>query len=160
MVLLITSADRGQECVQAIQRATSEEVHWAADTKTAMGEFRRHQFSVVVVEEWLWESDRRLEETFAAACDSAALLVTNLAIAGATRVANEVGAALRRRAAEIRKAREEVERRLRCELNEAVTGILLCSELALATPALPSRAEAKIRSVYQFAMSIRARLQL
>jgi len=160
MVLLITTADRSQECIRAIQKATGEKVSLASNRAAARAELARNQFSVVIVEEWLWESDRQLAETVSSGCGTAVLLLTNLAITGPTRIASELAATLRRRAVEIRKLREEVERQLRADLNEAITGILLSSELALATPALPSRAEAKLRAVYQLANSIRERLQL
>jgi len=94
-----------------------------------------------------------------AACGTAALLIANLAIAAADRVAREVSAALRRREGELRRAQEDAESRLYTELNEAVTGILLSSELVLAGPSLPAGAATKIRAVYELAMSIRERLE-
>jgi hypothetical protein len=55
-------------------------------------------------------------------------------------------------------AHEEAENWFRGQLNEALTGILLSSQLALRVPTLPQAAEAKMRSVYQLAMEMRSRL--
>ncbi len=159
MVLLVTSCGRSKECAEAIRRVTGEVVHAVRDLRAAGDELRRVEYAVVAVDQQLWEQDNRLADSVSLACGAAALLIANPAIACADRVAREVSAALRRREGELRRAREEVESRLRTELNEAVTGILLSSELALAGPALPSGAETKIRAVYELAMSIRERLQ-
>lgn len=160
MVLLITTSDRGEECAKAIRQLTGEAVRLTRDRKAAVAELRRSEFSLVVVEQLLWDTDDRLADGVIGGCGTSALLVTNLAIAGRARVAQEASAALRRRAAEMRRAQDEAELRLRTELSEAVTGILLSSELALATPALPTRAADKIRSVYELAMAMRERLRL
>ena len=160
MVLLIMTADRTQLCARAIEKQTGEVVQVAADGTRGAVELRRQEYSVIVVEECIWESDKRLPDAILAHGGTAALLVVNPAIAGAPRIAAEVATALGRRDWEFRRTREEVERQLRSELKEAVTGILLSAELALAVPALPSRAESKIRAVYDLAMSLRDRLHL
>lgn len=159
MVLLVMSSQRSKECAEAIRRLTGEVVHSVRDLQAAGDELRRVEFSLVAVDQHLWEQDSRLADSVGRSCGTAALLIANPAIACADRVAREVSAALRRHEGELRRAQEEVESRLRTELNEAVTGILLSSELALASPALPAGAATKIRAVYELAMSIRERLQ-
>ncbi|MBV9086659.1 MAG: hypothetical protein JOY79_04185 [Acidobacteriaceae bacterium] len=71
----------------------------------------------------------------------------------------DVRAALRRHEKQYAVAQHAAETALRSELNEALTGILLSSQLALSVPALPPPAEAKMRSVYQLAMDMRLRLE-
>ncbi len=160
MVLLVTAVDRGERCAEAIRLLTGETVRLAADLPAGLAELRRNQFTAVVIDQLLfWEGDTRLGDRFPGACGTAALVVTNFAISGVERVAREVRAALRRREGELRRARQEAASRLRTELNEAVTGILLSSELALQTPALPNPVASKIRAVYELAMSIRERLR-
>ncbi len=159
MVLLVMPSGRSKECAEAIRRLSGEVVHCVRDLQAAGDELRRVEFSVVAVDQHLWELDSRLADSVSQTCGTAALLLVNPAIACAERVAREVAAALRRREGELRRAQAEVESRLRTELNEAVTGILLSSELALANPSLPAGAETKIRAVYELAMSIRERLQ-
>ncbi|MBZ5647248.1 MAG: hypothetical protein LAN37_08510 [Acidobacteriia bacterium] len=155
MVLLVMSSGRSKECAEAIRQLTGEVVQTVRDLHAASDELRRAEFTAVVVEQHLWELDSRLADSLVATCGTAALLIANLAIAGANRVAREVSAALRRREGELRRAREDAESRLYTELNEALTGILLSSELVLASPSLPAGAATKIRAVYELAMSIR-----
>ena len=158
MVLLVSSTGRNRECGEAIRVLTGEEVRCARDLRQAGEELRRAEFSVVAVDQHLWEMDPRLGDSVVQACGTAVLVPISPAICGVERVSREVSAALRRREGELRRAREDAEARLRTELNEAVTGILLSSELALANPELPRAAASKIRSVYELAMSIRERL--
>ena len=159
MVLLITTNDRRGPCAEAIRKTTGEVVRVAANKDTVRSELRAHQFSVIVIEALLWDSDG-FSEIISASGGAAALLVANLAICGCERIASETSATLRRHQAELRHAREEVERQLRTKLNEAVTGILLSAELALTTPELPAPAETKIRAVYDLAKGIREKLGL
>lgn len=159
MVLLVSSSARNKECGELIRGQTGEQVRCARDLRQAGEELRRGEFAVVAVDQHLWDMDPRLADSLVQVCGTAALVLISPAISGMERVAREVSAALRRREGELRRARENAEARLRTELNEAVTGILLSSELALASPGMPGPAAAKIRSVYELAMSIRERLE-
>ena len=71
----------------------------------------------------------------------------------------EVQAAQRRRNAERLTATRAVFSELRNELGNAVTGILISSELALAVPSLPVAAAAKIKCVHELAEGIREQLE-
>ncbi len=159
MVLLVSSSGRNKECGEAIRALTGEQVRCARDLRQAGEELRRGEFSAVAVDQHLWDMDPRLGDSAVQTCGTATLVLISPAISGVERVAREVSAALRRREGELRRAREEAEARLRMELKEAVTGILLSSELALANPGVPGAVAAKIRSVYELAMSIRERLE-
>ena len=159
MVLLVSSSGRNKECAEAIRRLTGEQVQAARDLRQGLEELRRAEFAVVAVDQHLWDMDARLADSAVQACGTAVLVLISPAVSGVERIAREVSAALRRRTGELRRAQEDAEARLRTELNEAVTGILLSSELALSSPGVPGPAAAKIRSVYELAMSIRDRLQ-
>lgn len=158
MVLLVTATGRNKECGEAIRALTGEQVRCARDLRQALEELRRAEFTVVAVDQHLWDMDPRTADSAVQACGAATLVLIVPAVSGLERVAREVSAALRRREGELRRAREDAEATLRTELNEAVTGILLSSELALGSPDLPAPAMAKLRSVYELAMSIRERL--
>ncbi len=158
MVLLVSASGRSKECGEAIRALTGEVVHCAHDLRQAGEELRRGEFAAVAVDQHLWDMDPRLADSAVQACGTAALVLISPAVSGVERVAREVRAALRRREGELRRAREDAEARLRTELNEAVTGILLSSELALGNPEVPAAVAAKIRSVYELAMNMRERL--
>ncbi|HYX68105.1 MAG TPA: hypothetical protein VE825_03150 [Terriglobales bacterium] len=158
MVLLVSSSLRNKECGDLIHRLTGEVVRCVRDLGQGVEELRRGEFAAVAVDQHFWDMNPRLADRMVQGCGTAALVLISVAVSGVERVAREVGAGLRRREGELRRAREDAETRLRTELNEAVTGILLSSELALASPGMPAPAAAKIRSVYELAMSIRERL--
>ena len=128
------------------------------DLGRGVEELRRAEFTAVAVDQHLWDMDPRSGDSAIQACATAALVLISPAVSGPERVAREVSAALRRREGELRRARADAEAHLRTELNEAVTGILLSSQLAMASPGLPRPVAAKIQSVYELAMGIRARL--
>jgi len=74
-------------------------------------------------------------------------------------VVRDVRSALQRRQGERLRAVREAEANLRSQLTEALTGILLSSQLTMEVPAVPAAAQARLRSVYQLAMSMRQRLE-
>jgi hypothetical protein len=161
MVLLVTAAERRRECAGRIGAVTGEVVHTVPTLGHALGALRSQTFTVVVIDQSLmWEGDGKLADLLAGTSGMGTMLVVNLAISGMERVVFEVRAALRRRQRELLRAREEAEGRLRAELNEAITGILLSSQLALDDAAVPGPVSAKIRSVYELAMSMRDRLRM
>jgi hypothetical protein len=82
----------------------------------------------------------------------------NFAISGADRLVRDVLAALSRREKESVLATKAAETELRSELNGAVTGILLSSELALALPSLPVGVVNKLQPVHELALQMRTRL--
>jgi hypothetical protein len=55
-------------------------------------------------------------------------------------------------------AQQEAARQLRSELTDALTGILLSSQMALENPGLPPAAAEQIRAVVELAASLRERL--
>jgi hypothetical protein len=83
----------------------------------------------------------------------------NLSISNSDRVMREVRQALRRHGEARLIAIRAAESLLRCEIRDAITGILLSTELALKTPELPEEAGDKMRSVCHLASQIRSRLE-
>jgi hypothetical protein len=159
MILLITAAAKAQELLPMLEQAIGQRVQVAATLCAATRELRNGQFTAVVFDECLLESEPEEGEVALNATDGAICVFVNFAISGTERLLHQVRAALRRRESECSVAQREAEALLRSELNEALTGILLSSELALAVPDLPHAAEAKLRSVYQLATNMRARLE-
>jgi hypothetical protein len=84
----------------------------------------------------------------------------NLAVSNADRVARELRLALRRNRESRLIAVRAAESQLRSEIRDAVTGIMLSTELAMRTPEMPSEALEKLTSVCQLASSIRSRLEV
>ncbi|HXZ27406.1 MAG TPA: hypothetical protein VEG08_05330 [Terriglobales bacterium] len=159
MILLIANNKSANECAAAMQRATGERVRVAADFRRATAALRAGDFSAVVVDQSFWDLDPAGGELLLQRAGTAIPVIVNLAISGRERVVRSVRAALYRREREQRLAMKAAATMLRNELNSSVTGILLSSQLALATPSLPPALEVKLRSLAEAAEQMRSRLQ-
>ena len=159
MILLITPSPRVAECAAAIEKATGESAQTASNFRRALRLLRQQEFDAIVVDQCLPDAESEAGELLPALSGAAVLLFINLALAGVERVVRDVRAALQRRDQEQRVAMLAAERILSSEIKDALTGILLSSQLALSEPALPPGAQAKLRSVCELAEQVRSRLE-
>jgi hypothetical protein len=159
MILIITTSPRAGECAAAIERATGESAHTASNFRRALRLLRLQEYDAIVVDQCQPEAESEAGELLPALSGAAVLIFMNLAISGVDRVVRDVRAALHRRDQEQRVAMQAAERTLSSEIKDALTGILLSSQLALSEPALPPGAEAKLRSVCELAEQMRSRLE-
>lgn len=159
MILLVTSSTRASECAAAIERATSERTQICPKLSLAARSLRSAECSAVVIDQNLLEADPAAADVVLNEAETAIPVFVNFAICGMDRVLRDVRSALQRREGERVRAVREAEANLRSQLTEALTGILLSSQLAMEVPAVPAAAQARLRSVYQLAMSIRQRLE-
>ncbi len=96
-ILMITSLAGAENCASAMARQLGSPVEIAATRKAALIALRRCEYSVVVVDEAIAESDPSGTELIWKYAGLAVPLQVNFAISGATRVAREVRSALNRR---------------------------------------------------------------
>lgn len=158
MILLITSSARSRECADAIERATNEHIQICPRLAVAARTLRSKECSAVVIDQTLMDADPAATEVVLKQAEAAIPVVVNFAICGLDRVVREVCSALRRRQAERAHAFREVGAHLRGELTEALTGILLSAQLAMEVPGIPAEVQTRLHSLYEFATSIRQRL--
>ncbi len=158
MILLITNSSLGQECAAALLAATRLPTELARDIRAALIRLREKEFTAVVLDESLLEPSAKTIDLLVKHLGRAVPVFVNLAVSRMERVIRDVQAALRRADQERSLARTAVEADLRSQIKGELTGILLWTQQALETPALPSAAEAKLKSVYEVADKIRARL--
>jgi hypothetical protein len=159
MILLITSSTRAQECAVAIERTVNERTQICPRLSLAARTLRSTQCSALVIDQNLIEADPSTADAVLSEAETAIPVFVNFAICGMERVLRDVRSALQRREGERLRAVREAEANLRSQLTEALTGILLSSQLAMEVPAVPAAAQARLRSVYQLAMSMRQRLE-
>jgi len=159
MILLITSSPRADECAAAIERATRERTQICPKLSPAARLLRSAECSALVIDQNLLEADPAAADVVLNEAETAIPVFVNFAICGMDRVLRDVRSALQRREGERMRAVREAEANLRSQLTEALTGILLSSQLAMEVPAVPAAAQARLRSVYQLAMSMRERLE-
>jgi len=159
MIMLITPSPCADKCAAALHKATGQQIKRFSSAHAAIAALRQAEYSAVVLDETLTDSDPFAAETVLGHAGTALPVQVNLAIHSMERVEREVKTALRRREAEHLSAMKAASAALRSELKSAITGILLSSELALTVPALPPAAELKIRFVRELARSIRQQLE-
>ena len=158
MILLITPATRVQECAEALQKATNENVLVAAALQEAGLQLRTQEFSAVVIDQSVVEAEPDESDVVLQHLGGAVPVYVNFAISSVERVTRELRTALCRRKREVLVARRSAEQSLRNELKGTLTAMLLSCEMALKVEHLPSSAEAKIRMVYDLAREVRSKL--
>lgn len=159
MILFVTTSPRGQDFAAALEHAVGEQVELSINLKRANALLRGSEYSAVVIDEPLVETEPEGIDTLLHNSGLAIPVYVNLAISGTDRLVRDVKKAMGRHEEERMIAMRAAESLLRSEIRGAVTGILLSSELALNIPDLPEEAEEKLRSVCHLAGQIRARLE-
>jgi hypothetical protein len=158
MLLLITGCNRAKECADELTRVTRLRVELAESLVKAAALTRRKDYQAIIVEHWLAEADTRLWEEVLA--NSGAMPVyVNMAVTGKERLVRDVQNALKRQQQTRLLAMKSAEGTLRSELREAITAILLNSELALAADELPITVQGKLQAVYGAAQRLRSRFE-
>lgn len=159
MLLLISGCGKSKECAEALARATGYVVDVAESIQRATLQVRKREYLAIIADQWLAENDPEGWESFFKQAGMALPIYVNLAITGQGRLVRQVQHALQRQEQARMLAMKSAESLLRAELREAITGILLASELALKSEELPASAEQKIQSVYGTALKLRSRFE-
>lgn len=161
MILLISASPRSRDYAAVVSQGTGHATQVADSVKRAATCMKAgaEALAVVILDQALVEHDPREVEVLVSRAGTAVPVFVPLAICSPARVLADVRAALGRRQAESRLADEAARRRLSSELRGDVTAILLSSQLALREPALPPRAQEKLKSVVERAQQMRTRLE-
>jgi len=161
MILLISSSPRAQDYAAAVSQGTGRAVEVAPSVKRATARLKSggEELAAVIVDQALAENDPRAVETLLTRAGAAVPLLEPLAICSPARLVSDLRTAMARREMEARLASQTALRRLSSELRGDVSAILLSSELALREPALPPRAQEKLKSVVELAQQMRMRLE-
>jgi hypothetical protein len=157
MILLITPSAKVQESAKALEDATSEPLHVAATLRQAVGLLRSEEYSAVLVDQSLIESDPDESDLVLQHMGSAIPVYINFGISGLDRVVRELRSALHRRKREAVVATRTAEQNLRNELKGPLTALLLSCEMALEAPDI-SVAGPKIRKAWELAKEVRTKL--
>lgn len=160
MILLMTTSAKAQDCADAINQATSEPVKIAATLGQAAALLKANEFAALVIDQQFQEADPDEADRVLLHMGMATPLYINFAISGIERVIRELRTALHRRKKEMLIARQGAEQKLRNELKDTVTALLLSCEIALQVPTLPAAAEVKLRAVDTLARAVREKIGL
>ena len=101
MILVVTPNLSAGECVEAIRRSGNEEVIIAESLSKATSLLRMGTYLVVVIDQFLLETEATELDSVLKHLDTAILLQINLAICGPARLSREVRAAISRRKREL-----------------------------------------------------------
>lgn len=159
MILLVTSSNRRADCGQSLEHVTGESVEVCESVRKAVSMLRNNEYSAVVLDDPMVEADGDALDSLLNHLGLAVPVYVNLAVSNAERVARELRLAMRRNRESRLIAIRAAESLLRSEIRDAVTGILLSTQLAMQTPEMPSDAVEKLTSVCQLASNIRNRLE-
>jgi len=159
MILLLTSSNRRVECGNALEQAIGESVEVCETVRKATSMLRSNEYSAVIMDDPMVEVEGDALEGLLNNLGLAVPVYVNLAISNAERIKRELRLALRRNRESRMIAIRAAESQLRSEIRDAITGILLSTELVLRTPEMPPEAIEKLTSVCQLASNIRARLE-
>ncbi len=159
-VLIVTAIEEIETTAAALAGQLKLTVEIAATRAAAVRLLARRGYSVVVVDQNLAETDAEGADLIWKNAGVAIPLQLNFALAGSARLEREIRAALARREREqvlaVAAARSAVD----AELKNAITGILLESQLALAEENLPPRVENRLKTLALMADRLRERLVL
>jgi hypothetical protein len=152
MILLVTNSFKAEECGREIAKTISLPVQVASNPREALKLVRAGHFAALIIDQQLQESYAGEIEPMLLEIGTAIPLFINLAISGTQRVVHELRTALHRGERERLVASRSAEEKLRNELKDTVTALLLSCEMALqatipASDVLPPGVQAKLRSV-------------
>jgi hypothetical protein len=156
MILLITSSPRGSELRQALQEGIGGAVDLVRNTTTGVRLLRERDFEAIVLD----QSAILDGNAFLQHAGSAVPVHINSALSSSSRIVREVKNALQRRRADRTAAVNAAAKELREDLRNAVTGILITSELALSDSHVHGGLQAKLRKVVQLAEGMKRTLQI
>jgi hypothetical protein len=160
MILLTTPSAAGTQCAEALQAATSQEVHWAHSLQEAAVHLRERPYSTAVIDQFLLETEPDESDQMIEHLGTAYPVYVNFGITSMDRLLRDVRSALYRRRREELSARRAAAEQMQSEIRETLTAMLLSCELAMSVPDLPEIATEKIRNIDNLARELRLRLEV
>jgi hypothetical protein len=136
------------------------DVDVAEGQKSALDALRRREYDAVVVDETMAECDPSAAEAIWNRAGLAIPLQISFALSGAARLVREIRAALHRREREQMLSHRAAATAIENQLKATVTGLLLQSQLALATTEVSPPLAEKLRTVAELAGSLRQQLSM
>lgn len=157
-LLMITSILGAENCAAVLSAQLGFPVENVSNQRDGLARLRRQEYSIVVVDDAVAESDPEGAELLWKHAGLAIPVQINFAISGTARLVREVRAALARREQEHVLAMRAAAIAVESDLRDTVTGLILQSQLALADPEVSPQLAAKLKTVADLAGSLRQRL--
>lgn len=158
-ILMITALDHAEQCAAELAKQAGLIVDIATTRKSALALLGRREYSMIIVDHALAESDPEGADLLWKRSGLAIPLQINFAISNTARVIREVRAALSRREQEQSLAMRAAAAAIDNDLKDAITGFLLQSQLALVEPSIPPQLNEKLQCMSELAGQLRQRLE-
>jgi DNA-binding NtrC family response regulator len=159
-ILIVTGIEGAQNCAAVVAAQLKMDVDVAEGQKSALDALRRREYDAVVVDETMAECDPSAAEAIWNRAGLAIPLQISFALSGAARLVREIRAALHRREREQMLSHRAAATAIENQLKATVTGLLLQSQLALATTEVSPPLAEKLRTVAELAGSLRQQLSM
>ncbi|MGA8938079.1 MAG: hypothetical protein WB439_02835 [Acidobacteriaceae bacterium] len=155
-LLLIAPESIAPPIADALRQDLHAQVETTPNRSTALTLLRRNDFTLILIDENLATADSAVDQLYQNA-GSALVLELNLSLSSAQRIARQARTALARRTHELSQAQAVATSTLHSELNSALAGILLESQLALREASTAQTP--RLRHLVQLAEDLRDRLR-
>src|SRR6185369_2090021 len=158
MILLISTYHNAPECAALIENAARDSVQTATNIRQALALLRGEEFSAVVIDENLIESNPGSFDSLSQRMSAAMPVVIDMACLKPQRIAKLVNSAVARRRVEYKMAREQAVAELKSELNSDLTGLMISSKMAMESHEV-AKTNAQLCTVLEIAQRMQERLQ-
>lgn len=159
-VLVVSALSGAQTCAAAIMQQMGLDVDVVPAMREAVEALRIGTYAAVIVDDALAEGDPRGAEVLWKMAGLAIPMQVNFALTGSTRLVRDLRAALARREQEQGAAERAALRAVESELRNAISGLVLHTQLALReTPSSP-QLEQRLRVMAELAGSLKQRLDI
>jgi hypothetical protein len=157
-VLMATPLEGVETTAAALAETLEVTVDVASTRSAALRLLGRRSYAVVILDQMLAEADPEGADLIWKGAGLAIPIPMSFGLAGAERLEREVRAALGRRRRETQLAAAAAAAALDVEIKNAVTGLLLESQLALAETGVPPQIEKRLQTLAGLAQRLRATL--
>jgi CheY-like chemotaxis protein len=157
-VLMVTPLEGVESTAAALAENLGLAVDVASARAAALRLLNRRSYAVVIVDQMLAEADAEGADLIWKAAGLAIPVPMSFALSAADRVEREVRAALARRRKELQLAAAAAAAALDAEIKNAVTGMLLESQLALGEMAVPPQIASRLQTLAGIADNLRKKL--
>lgn len=156
--LLVTATEGIEGTAAGLAAGLGITLDHAPTRAAALRLLERREYAVVILDEMLADADPEGAGVLWNRAGLAIPLQINFAVAGSARLEREVRAALGRRQREEHLATTAAAAAVDAELKNAITGLLLESQLALAEEGIPPQVESRLKTLAGIADRLRSRL--
>jgi hypothetical protein len=154
MILLLSAVNKARDCARALEEASHEPVEVCTTIEAAVVKLQQQEFSAVVLDELVIDSELDHGEAIYKHLGSALLVCSNFAIVRIERVVQQFRRASQRRSRELANAKKHAAQAVGQELKDTITALMLSCEIVLKTPQLPLEAEQKMQEVEALARKL------